>query len=318
MSQPLFVLGKQRSGTTWLANQLSQHSQIAAVRDDHHGGVHESAFFSHVAGRYGSLAYRTNYTEFAEVMAASDTLRMLGIDKRFLYGLWPTTYAGVFRAVMDRAACKKGARYWLDKTPEHTLMINQIAAHYPDARFVALVRDALGVMRSNMGRYHGLPWRRRTALVRGTLNLVHYTKEIKHFSRRSDRIRVVQFGDLLEQPERTFQDLCAFLELEFEPAMLQQAYAPNTTFDEANARERTTVLSPVDHRLVRLAQALGRAVPVSGFRAVRRVAGARAKSPLPRWFFSLYSPEGEEPGGGRSAWREAAQGREPAGLTPER
>ena len=86
MGQPLFILGKQRSGTTWLANQLSQHSQIAAVRSDHHNGVHESAFFSHVAGRYGDLTRQTNFVEFAETMAASDTLRIAGSTRRFCTG----------------------------------------------------------------------------------------------------------------------------------------------------------------------------------------------------------------------------------------
>lgn len=87
MTQPLFILGKQRSGTTWLSNQLSQHSQISAAQNDHHGGVHESAYFSHVAGRYGDLSQKTNYVEFVEVMAVSDMMKILGVDKEFLYSL---------------------------------------------------------------------------------------------------------------------------------------------------------------------------------------------------------------------------------------
>ena len=289
MGQPLFILGKQRSGTTWLANQLSQHSQVAAVRNDHHGGVHESAFFSHVAGRYGDLSRQTNYVEFAEMMAASDTLRIAGVDKAFLYGLWPTTYEGVFRAVMDEVARTKGARYWLDKTPQHTLHIGKIALSYPDARFIAIVRDAREVLRSSFGSYRGPGWRRRLALARRTFNLVHHTKEIG-LAGRSGRVRVVRFEELRSRPEETFRDLMAFLGLEFEPALLEQRYLPNTTFRAGRAAERDRVFSRGDERLVRAALALGDRLPVGGFRAVRRFARPDHKKPLPWWFFSMYPP----------------------------
>lgn len=309
MGQPLFVLGKQRSGTTWLSNQLSQHSQIAAVRHDHHGGIHESAYFSHVAGRYGDLSRQTNYVEFVEVMAASDTLRILEIDKAFLYSLWPTTYEGVFRAVMDRAAYKKRSRYWLDKTPEHTLLADQLAATYPDAKFIAITRNPYDVMRSNMGRYSGAKRQRRTALFRGTLNLVHHNKEIARFARRCERTKVVQFEDMRRQPERVFRDLINFLELDFEPSALEEAYVPNTTFQAERRQQRDNVLSEGDKRLIKLALAVGGYIPADGFRVARRLTDQGVKTPLPRWFFSMYAPVFEEQREGREAKQAALQGR---------
>ncbi len=298
MGQPIFVLGKQRSGTTWLANQLSQHSQIAAVRDDHHGGIHESAYFSHVAGRYGDLSHKTNYVEFAEVMAASDTLRILGVGKKFLYSLWPTTYEGVFTALMNEAARKKSARYWLDKTPEHTLMIDRLAATYPDAKFVATVRDPYEVMGSNIGRYSGKGWRRRVALFRGTLNLVHHIKEIDRSARRSERVRVVPFTELRRNPEEAFRELMDFLELEFEPDLLAEAYPPNTTFRGTRADQRSKTLTPSDKRLIGSALRVGELLPTWGYRAARQLTHQSSKAPLPKWFFSMYSPGFKaQPGG---------------------
>ena len=288
MSQPLFVLGKQRSGTTWLATQLSQHSQIACVRDDHHGGVHESAYFSHVAGRYGDLAKRTNYVEFVEVMAVSDFMRILGVDKDFLYSLWPTTYEGVFEAVMARLAREKGARYWLDKTPEHTLLADKLATLYPEAKFVAILRDAHDVMRSTLGRYGDVSRRRRYILARGTLNLAHHNKEIIRFARRSKRVHLVRFEDMKGDPEAVFRGVSRFLELEFEPGLLEEAYRPNTTF--ARGRERSQVLSDRDKHLIDLTMSLSSYVPTHVFRAVKRASSFRAEKPLPKWFFSMYPP----------------------------
>ena len=288
MTQPLFVLGKQRSGTTWLSTQLSQHSQVACVRDDHHGGIHESAYFSHVAGRYGDLARKTNYVEFVEVMAVSDTMRILDIDKDFLYALWPTTYEGVFEAVMTRLAQQKGARYWLDKTPEHTLMVDKLAALYPEAKFVAILRHPHDVMRSTFGRYNAEGLRRRYLLGRGTLNLVHHNQEITRFARRSERVHVVRFEDMKRDAEGVFRGVCRFLEVDFEPGLLEEAYRPNTTF--VRGRERNKVLSEGDKRLIDVVTSVGKYIPIHIFRAAKRFAALRAEKHLPSWFFSMYPP----------------------------
>ena len=295
MAQPLFVLGKQRSGTTWLANQLSQHSQIAAARDDHHGGILESAYFSHVYGRYGDLSHRTNFVEFAEVMAASDMMRILGVSKEFLYSLWPTTYEGVFQAVMDQQAQKKRARYWLDKTPEHTLMIAKLAGLYPTAKFVAIIRNPGDVMRSSMGRYSGSKRKRRYALIRGGLNLAHHNREVAHFAGRSDRLHVVKFEAMKQAPEATLSGICDFLGLAFEPALLAEHYAPNTTF--YGNRKRDEALSKNDERLLHRTVSLGYYLPLSSFRAARYLKDNVPRKPLPKWFFSMYPPVFEEQSG---------------------
>ena len=288
MTQPLFVLGKQRSGTTWLSTQLSQHSQVACVRDDHHGGIHESAYFSHVAGRYSDLSQKTNYVEFVEVMAVSDTMRILGVDKDFLYSLWPTTYEGVFEAVMTRLAQQKGARYWLDKTPEHTLLAEKLAELYPDAKFIAILRHPHDIMRSTVGRYNVKGLKLRYLLARGTLNLVHHNQEIRHFARRSGRVHVVQFEDMKHDTEGVFQDVCRFLELDFESSVLEEAYRPNTTF--VRGSERNQVLSKADTHIIDVVMSVGEAIPVQVFRAAKRIAKLRAERSLPKWFFSMYPP----------------------------
>ena len=59
MIKPIFIVGTNRSGTTWLANILSSHPKIAAIHHvNHHkfySGVIESFYFSHVYGRYGFI-----------------------------------------------------------------------------------------------------------------------------------------------------------------------------------------------------------------------------------------------------------------------
>lgn len=286
---PLFILGKQRSGTTWLANQLCEHSMIAGVKHERHKGVHESAYFSHVDGRYGNLRRKPNYIEFVEAMAVSDTMRILEIDKAFLYSLWPTTYEQVFQTVMDRHAGRLGARYWLDKTPEHTLIAHKLSNLYPDARFVATIRNVHDVVNSTITRYQITKRNKIPRVIKVVLSWLRYKKAIEQFAKHSDKILVISYEELKEAPERTYRKICNFLALEFESAMLQQHYIPNTTF--LGGRDRSATLSSNDHQFIDVLVALEGVIPkalldiLSGdFRYVFK------KRNLPSWFFSMYKP----------------------------
>lgn len=290
MPTPIFVLGKHRSGTTWLGNQLCEHPLIAGVTHEHHDGIHESAYFSRVYGRYGDLKHKQNFVEFVEATHKSDIFRLIGADKTALYKLWPTSYEAVFYTLMDRYAQKKGARYWLDKTPEHTLMVEEIAALYPDAKFIAISRDAEDVLASTVGRYSKEKMRRKKQLLfLTTLSWLHSNKTVQRFADTSNRIFLTRYETLKSDPEGTCREICKFLDLPFDPAMLKQTYMPNTTF-QAGVK-RSSVLTPQEKRLVRLTARIGNLMPVSVVDAVRRIyALSTRRKPLPTWFYSMYPP----------------------------
>lgn len=294
MATPLFVLGKQRSGTTWLANQLCEHSSIKGPRHTHHGGIHESAYFSHIYNRYGKLDQKTNYVEFVEAIAASDLMQILEVDKAFLYSLWPTSYEAVFRSVMDRYADARGARYWLDKTPEHTLLVDELAALYPDAKFIAITRDVHDVVNSTVGRYGDeLMRRRELRLTKATLSWSRHRKTIARFAHASDRILVIRYETLRSNTEQVYCQICNFLELEFEPDMLKQAYKANTTFQKGRERDKT--LSVSDRQLIRVVAELGNVIPLPLLNGLgpRNGLGGASEEKLPSWFFSMYPPASE-------------------------
>lgn len=289
MCVPVFVLGKQRSGTTWLANQLCRHPSIAGVQHEEHHGVHESAFFSHVSGRYGDLSYRVNFIEFVEVMAAADYFRLAGAGKDYLYSLWPCDYATVFRRVMERYATEREASHWLEKTPTHTPCVARLAESFPDARFVAVVRDVREVVESSLARPRPAGFETRARLrwhliLRTVTSWAYYSAVIRRFSRHSRRILVLEFEDLRSDLEATLRAVCDFLGLPFDPEMCVGEYRPNTSFEEEAARE--AVLSWTERKLV--SGLAGWLSLVPGF-AFERITGRRSprERPLPRWFFSL-------------------------------
>jgi hypothetical protein len=283
--EPLFVLGKQRSGTTWLANQLCEHPLVAGVRHEDHRGIHASHYLSTVRYRYGDLKNKANFIEFVEVMSASSTFRFMDVNKDFLYSLWPVSYEGLFRTVMELHAQKQGARYWLEKTNEHTPLVRDIAQKYPDAKFVGVVRNVEDVVQSTLGRYSTMEWK-KAGIVKNVFSWTRFNKAMLDFANASDRIHIVRYEDLKGNTQATMMAICTFLDLEFDEVMLKQAYPSNTTFH--GGRERQNILSSSDKRLVKWAARVSGYLPSTVLNWRNVYTRGSQKKALPEWFFSAH------------------------------
>lgn len=80
---PIFVVGVHRSGTTWLANILCRHSNIAGIQAERHFGIHESVFFSHFIHNFGDLRNDNIFIQFVEAFASSDHFILRACLKRY-------------------------------------------------------------------------------------------------------------------------------------------------------------------------------------------------------------------------------------------
>ncbi len=153
--QPVIVLGTARSGTSWCANLLATHPDIAAVATAEHEditGIHESHLFSH-----------TRYCFPAELDAGAFVERYRQEDYFKLSGLTPQGFAGrhpgrhgvtdLFRMLMEDLAEAKGASHWLEKTPKHTIYYDEVLRAYPDALVVLTRRRFRDTILSNINKY---------------------------------------------------------------------------------------------------------------------------------------------------------------------
>ncbi|HKX99192.1 MAG TPA: sulfotransferase [Steroidobacteraceae bacterium] len=145
-ARPLFILGRHRSGTTWLANILASVPGIHAITHERHQGVHESAYFSHLVPHCGHGRTEADRQEIKRLFEQSDFFALSGMAQGPDIGRLGT--AGYFRAVMDAGASRRNARYWLEKTPANTLVARRLREAFPDAVFLAIVRDYRQVVAS--------------------------------------------------------------------------------------------------------------------------------------------------------------------------
>jgi len=110
----------------------------------------------------------------------------------------------------------EGTARWGDKTPAYIAHVDRLAAIWPDARFVVLVRDGRDVALSVMGVPFGPnnAW----AAAHSWANAIRQGRDAA--SRYPGRVFEVRYEDLVSEPAETVGAVCDFLELEYSPDML--------------------------------------------------------------------------------------------------
>jgi hypothetical protein len=291
MAKPLFILGSQRSGTTWITNQLSAHSDIAGITHDEHFGTHESAYFDYIYGRYGDLSYKANYVEFVEVMAASDFFVLAGADREFLYSLFPTTYEGVLQAVMDRYAEQQGKSIWIEKSPRHTLRGELIADGFPDAKFVGIIRDVESFVGSAFAfrkDNNQSKTKRFAVIVYYALRWTYYNKKLRRFARtHSSRIYMTTYEKMRADINQVMHGICDFVGIPFEEQLTERQFAPNTSFTKDV--DSSFKLSDSEKQFVKVVATLAQIIPIFAFGWAEKVLVRfrKERKYLPEWFFRV-------------------------------
>lgn len=279
---PVFVLGIQRSGTTWLANILAQHSRAVAVQSADHYGIHESIFFSHFARTYGDLNEEANFRRFATDFTSSDYYVLTGLEPERLTEIRPRSYPAVFRAVMEEFARRARADFWVEKSPTHTLLAEQLAATFPDARFVSVVRQTRATITSQLWLPGRLPPPYPARLRRLIGLSLHCAQQrwLRRFCKRNDACFLTTYERLARDTEGETRRICAFLGIDYEATMLELPWRRNTSFGTA---ERRRALQLSDKLVVAVANAALHLLPPS--MVVSLIARRRARSGVkwPDW-----------------------------------
>jgi len=297
MAAPIFVVGTPRSGTTWLANMLCRHSRVECVHEVTNDGrkvVNESAFFSYVTGKFGDLKNDNNLIQLIETFEASTFFILSGIDKSILYKSRPRTYHDFFRYLMDQVAEKKGADFWLEKTPSHTFHLFEMARWYPDAKFIIMKRDIVDQIKSFIKLVEIISGinvkdlsfiKKKVTIFVRIFKYYAHCKHLDYFIAKNDsKIYQIEYEDLRESTAGAIQSLCSFVGIDFEEGILNQTYVPNTSF-QSNT-DRSSVLTPAEIKGIKILGKLIGLLPYRFYRLIYLTKRFLEGRKFPYWFFS--------------------------------
>jgi len=214
---PLFIVGMPRSGTKLLRDLLNRHPSIA-IPDV------ETEFLPLLVHRLPSWGDLSRFDAFEHFCA--DILRAPFFEYRRAQGravdalAWHRACrsfdaAGVFEALvrLDTGAVHGSACVWGDKSPSYIDDIELLAALYPAARVLHIVRD----VRDHCVSIH-------EAWGKDRLRAAQRWADNVLVARRAGlglgaRYMELRYEDLLRDPEAQLRKVCAFIGLDFVPRM---------------------------------------------------------------------------------------------------
>jgi hypothetical protein len=184
--RPVFVLSPVRSGSTLLRVILDSHSQLCAPHELHLQVVRIQIEDRH---KYAKVA-----------------MKHLGLSERKLEHL-------LWDRILHRTLVASGKKMIIDKTPQNVFGWERLKEAWPQARYIFLIRHPAAIADS-LARARKLP-------VEGTVagRVQEYAVALETARAQLPGI-TVRYEDLVADPKAVTTEICQYLGVEWEPAML--------------------------------------------------------------------------------------------------
>ncbi|SFQ51461.1 sulfotransferase family protein [Parafilimonas terrae] len=233
----IFIVGSSRSGTTMLSQILGNHSEIFSFNELH--------FFEQItlpedcAKELQKQDAIEKYSKLINIQA--NGLFKFIESKNIIYKEADLIYSqnsklnsnDLFDEFLNFEVKKNKKKYACEQTPTNIFYIENILKAYPDALFIHMVRDPRGVLLSQKNR-----WRRRFKgendipikqslrnffnyhpYINGLLWTASVKKGLKYIN--DPRFFLLQFENLLSEPETYLRKVCEFIGITYESKMLE-------------------------------------------------------------------------------------------------
>ncbi len=211
-SQPIYIAGLERSGTSLIYALLGSHPAIAMTR--------RTNLWTHFYGQYGDLGRPENFERCLAMMLRYKRIVRLKPDparlrREFLQG--EPTYARLFDLIGRHHAERQGKPRWGDKSLNTERYAEPIFDAFPQARIIHMIRDPRDRYASAWTRWG----QSRGGVGAGTAMWLWSVECARRNTQRyPDRYKILRYETLVFQPEDTLRELCAFLGEEYSPEML--------------------------------------------------------------------------------------------------
>lgn len=241
---PIFIVGVARSGTTLLSMILNAHSLIAISPETH--------YFDEFCPKYKRdrcFSSEASFKVFVEKFLGSVHVRTfnfttdeLGNLTRQIVYRKQRSHRNILESMLSFYAYKHNKKIWGEKTSPYVNFIKLILDAFPNARIIQVIRDPRDVILSTQK----VPWG-----IKNMANQLTYWKKSvtisEHFKcLHKHNYLEIRYEDILASPEDTVRKVCLFLQVPFEPGMLQYYKIGERIFDPKREWWKIKNLQPID------------------------------------------------------------------------
>jgi hypothetical protein len=203
------------------------------------------------------LSLPDEYIGFIELWSKTELFRRTGIAKEVFYKLSPRprNFLVLFDLLMEEFAKSNNKQYWLQKTSP--LRALSILEHYSGAKIVLVRRNLVDTVRSTWGLQL-----LRKGFRRPVRTVYFYVRQWKIMDRIKGRYSAVEvhYDELKRNTRGEVERVCRDLGLNPIGIEDEYSYRKNTSFKDSD--ERSRVMSLREERIVRVAGAIFRLVPL--------------------------------------------------------
>lgn len=224
---PVFICGAMKSGTTLVTQLLDGHPDLIVLPGDAHYAQMREEWAA-----CGFEALAIHWLRRIIVPSGKEPFWFLGQERdgmeRFLLYLRHYHREGRHEPFLCvvlalHAAMRPSgppARQWVEKTPENERYALELAARFPRARFIHILRDPLRNLAAlkKLSEYRNKPFlakRRAKGLIR-----LFEAGEANAAALGPERYRTIHYWDLVRNTEKVMREISGFLGIAFDPCLL--------------------------------------------------------------------------------------------------
>jgi sulfotransferase family protein len=225
-----FIAGQAKSGTTLLVALLDSHPELLVLPE-------ETAYFPTVLTKYAPRGRRAQF-DYLTKQSLSNVL--FGGPCKWGKRNYATFPREKFLQTFERAAFDPATAHedllvlmvkayaatlersvdtvtrWVEKTPANRNHVRAIVSRFPDAKILVTLRDPRAILAAQIA----LEKTRQTGRFSTYYVIAHWRVAAKLARRvRNGEVPglVVQYERLAHEPARTMQEVCEYLEINFDP-----------------------------------------------------------------------------------------------------
>jgi hypothetical protein len=185
---------------------LDAHSQLAIPPETNFGPPRRAFEEGGVSAALEKLVAAPAWGDFG--LDPDELAR--GVERRR-----PRSYGELMRLFYETYAERQGKRRWGDKSPYYVVAMERIHGQLPEASFVHVIRDGRDVALSINPLWFG-----PETVAEAARMWVDTLASAREQARSLPRYLEVRYEDLVREPAATLRRVCDFVELAWEPSML--------------------------------------------------------------------------------------------------
>ena len=232
--EKVFIVGVGRSGTSLLQSMLNAHSEMSFIPETHflRKYVFKSSTVVDAKNIDSIIETFNNDDDFLRARIPAEQIVKIGME-----------YVDIYDALLAVYLKRKGKEIIGDKDPRNIDFLSQLNAFYPEGKVIHMIRDPRDVVlsRTKADWSKGRPF---------YLHAYMYITQIKRGRRLGKEkygidYKEIFYEDLIGDPVKVLNELCEFLNVNFEEKMLDFSNSAKELVDKGEMQWKKETIGPL-------------------------------------------------------------------------